>query len=175
MSRISPFALAFAALALVAMLAFALPATGATVTKTLVAKESGCTGEDALCFDTETISAVQGDTLTLTFQNPAANQQPHNLCIKIDQNLLCTPETDEYVEPGDPQAQLSVAASKAGSWEYWCNVPGHKTSGMLGTLTVSSAGGNDSTPPPKKQPGFEAALALAGIAAAVLVVARRRT
>lgn len=53
---------------------------------------------------------------------------PHNFAIdelKIDQDL----------DPGVKDIKVTINAP-AGSYEYYCNVPGHKEAGMVGTLTV---------------------------------------
>lgn len=39
------------------------------------------------------------------------------------------------IPPGE-NATLSFVADQAGTFEYWCNVTGHRDAGMEGTLTV---------------------------------------
>jgi uncharacterized cupredoxin-like copper-binding protein len=42
------------------------------------------------------------------------------------------------IAPG--QTQEVVINAPAGTYEYYCSVPGHKAAGMVGTLTVTGAG-----------------------------------
>ena len=41
---------------------------------------------------------------------------------------------DVDIDPG--ATQEVVINAPAGAYEYYCNVPGHKAAGMVGTLTV---------------------------------------
>lgn len=88
---------------------------------------------DYLHITPETISAKVGDTLQLTIENPLepekTEQGKHDLDIPdlgIDMPLL---------DPGQ-SVPRTVALAKAGTFEYYCSVPGHKEAGMVGTLVV---------------------------------------
>jgi uncharacterized cupredoxin-like copper-binding protein len=43
----------------------------------------------------------------------------------------------EHVQPGQT-ATVSFTSTAAGTYEYYCDVPGHKDAAMKGTLTVNS-------------------------------------
>jgi uncharacterized cupredoxin-like copper-binding protein len=43
----------------------------------------------------------------------------------------------EHVQPGQT-ATVSFTPTVAGTYEYYCDVPGHKDAAMKGTLTVNS-------------------------------------
>jgi len=63
------------------------------------------------------------------------------------------------IAPGDTKEVVINAA--AGEYEYYCNVPGHKEAGMIGTLIVSedaavAAPAGVATPPGEATPGAEA-------------------
>ena len=63
----------------------------------------------------------------IEFDLPNTGASPHDFSIdalKISQ----------AVEPGE-SAKVTINAP-AGTYEYYCNVPGHKEAGMVGTLTV---------------------------------------
>ena len=44
-------------------------------------------------------------------------------------------DIDVDIDPGDTQETMITAS--AGEYEYYCNVPGHKAAGMLGTLIAA--------------------------------------
>jgi len=70
-----------------------------------------------------TIAANTDVTFTLTNKGVA----PHNF--SIDQLHI-----DQDVQPGETKT-ITVKAP-AGTYQFYCNVPGHREAGMVGTLTV---------------------------------------
>ena len=70
--------------------------------------------------------AIPADTdVTVTLPNEGVTL--HNFA--IDELSI-----DVDIEPG--ATQEAVINAPAGVYEYYCNVPGHKAAGMVGTLTV---------------------------------------
>ena len=65
---------------------------------------------------------------------------PHDfkLCTKPTTTKAdtCTGKVTKQIVPGS-SATLTVAITKAGSYEYLCTVPGHATAGMKGLLKVT--------------------------------------
>ena len=88
----------------------------------------------------EQINAKVGDTLSLTVLNQGAS--PHNLRVCGDTppkpSIDCGEswgQTPYNIAP-NASAPLTVEVTKAGTFEYYCFVPGHKGAGMVGTLMV---------------------------------------
>jgi len=77
-------------------------------------------------FEPKTLTIPANTDAVVKLPNEGA--APHNfsidaLAIDVDQPA------------GDLSQQATINAA-AGSYEYYCNVPGHKQAGMVGTLTV---------------------------------------
>jgi plastocyanin len=81
-----------------------------------------------LSYDTKQLSAKAG-TITITFTNAAPLE--HNLTIAQGSKVLGA--TPTFVG-GNRTLTLSL---KAGSYTFYCSVPGHRQAGMEGTLSVS--------------------------------------
>ena len=81
-----------------------------------------------LSYDTKQLSAKAG-TVTITFTNAAPLE--HNLTIAQGSKVLGA--TPTFVG-GNRTLTLSL---KAGSYTFYCSVPGHRQAGMEGTLSVS--------------------------------------
>ena len=96
------------------------PAAGATVA--VAADPSG-----QLAFVQKTLTASAGK-VTFVFTNDAP--VPHNLAIKDG-----VTDGPTNTISGGATAKLSVDL-KAGTYEFYCAVPGHEQAGMKGTLTV---------------------------------------
>lgn len=79
-----------------------------------------------LKFQETTLTAKAGK-ITLDFSNPSA--VPHNIAVDGADGVSDT------VQDGGT-AELTVDLP-AGTYEYYCDVPGHRQAGMVGTLTVS--------------------------------------
>jgi uncharacterized cupredoxin-like copper-binding protein len=81
-----------------------------------------------LSYDTKQLSAKAG-TVTITFANSAPLE--HNLTIAQGSKVLGATPT---FGGGTRTLTLSL---KAGSYTFYCSVPGHRQAGMEGTLSVS--------------------------------------
>ena len=158
-------------LALAAVLAFASVASAQTSTQyehtVFLHEYSG-----GLHIVPEQINAKVGDTLVLTVLNQGAS--PHNLRVCGDTppkpSESCEQswgQTRFNIEPNGT-APLMVEVAKAGKFEYYCYVQGHKGAGMVGTLIVE---GDEKNGVPA--PGAIPILALVG--ALALALARRRS
>ncbi|HTE61736.1 MAG TPA: plastocyanin/azurin family copper-binding protein [Solirubrobacteraceae bacterium] len=80
-----------------------------------------------LTFEPTELTAKAG-SVTLDFTN--GSQVPHDVVVqKGDEDLGRT----EVITDSETEAQLDLAA---GSYTYYCSVPGHLEAGMKGTLTV---------------------------------------
>jgi plastocyanin len=100
------------------------PAPSGTVKTLLLSADP--TGQ--LRFDKNTLAAPAG-TVRITLNNPAP--VPHNISIEGPGGLSKQGPT---VQKGG--ASQVVATLKAGTYTYYCSVPGHRQAGMQGTLTV---------------------------------------
>lgn len=84
----------------------------------------------ALAFDVSELTAEAG-TVTITMANPSS--LPHNVAIKgngVDVK-------GEVVGTGGTSTVTAELA--AGTYTFYCSVPGHEAGGMTGTLTVEEA------------------------------------
>ena len=81
----------------------------------------------ALAFDKDSLTAKAGK-VTIDFDNPSAT--PHNVVIEEDGKDLAG------FDPITEGENAASAELKAGSYTYYCSVPGHREAGMEGTLTV---------------------------------------
>ncbi|HET7416135.1 MAG TPA: plastocyanin/azurin family copper-binding protein [Solirubrobacterales bacterium] len=81
----------------------------------------------ALEFDQNALSAKPGK-VTIDFTNPSAI--PHNVVIEGDGKELAG------FEPITEGKESETADLKAGTYTFYCSVPGHREAGMEGTLTV---------------------------------------
>ncbi len=79
----------------------------------------------ALAFEQTTLTAPAGE-ITLDLTNESA--VPHNIAVDGAEGVSDT------VQDGGT-AELTVTLP-AGTYEYYCDVPGHREAGMIGTLTV---------------------------------------
>lgn len=99
------------------------PSSGAGSSLTLTADPGG-----ALKFDTTTLSAKAG-TVTITLDNPSS--VPHAIAVEGDG----VDQDGETVQEGG--TSTVTVTLKAGTYTFYCPVPGHEAAGMKGTLTVS--------------------------------------
>jgi plastocyanin len=99
------------------------PAGGTVQTLLLSADPSG-----QLRFDKSSLQASAG-TVRITMKNPSPI--PHNISLQGPGGL------DKHGPTvGQGGASQVAAPVKAGTYTYYCSVPGHRQAGMQGTLTV---------------------------------------
>lgn len=79
-------------------------------------------------YDTTTMTAKVGQPVTVNIQNAGALE--HSFV--IDQFGVKL----EHIQAGQA-ATITFTPTTAGTYEYYCDVPGHKDAGMKGTLTVN--------------------------------------
>lgn len=76
-----------------------------------------------------TITVSPGASVTVTLKNAGA--LPHNFyCDQIN------PTESSLVDAGKSADFTFTAPSQAGTYDFWCSVPGHKELGMVGKLEV---------------------------------------
>lgn len=100
--------------------------TGATAGETieLAADPSG-----QLKFDKTMITAAAGD-ITIRLTNDSS--VPHDVGVRnADDKVLG--QSDEITKS---ETTLKLSRVKAGTYTFFCSVPGHEAAGMKGTLTV---------------------------------------
>lgn len=81
-----------------------------------------------LVFEPETLDAEAGEVV-LEYTNPS--EVPHNVAIEEGDETLAQSETVTGGGSADASAEL-----EPGEYVFYCAVPGHRESGMEGTLTV---------------------------------------
>lgn len=156
-------------LGLVAALLVAAPLAGAqAVTEHIVYLH-----ENPLHALPEVINARVGETIQFTVENPEApDKTPHNFLVCGDGKKPQESCDDRWgftgmIQPG-ASAVVTVDVAKAGVFEYYCYIPGHKGGGMRGELVVTGDESSKGVP----APALGALLAALGVAA--LVGGRRR-
>jgi plastocyanin len=83
-----------------------------------------------LKYDTDSLSAKAG-TVTIDFTNPASVS--HDVAVEDSSGQELG--TSDLISSGD-STSLDLSNLKAGSYTFFCTVPGHREAGMEGTLTV---------------------------------------
>jgi plastocyanin len=84
--------------------------------------------DGSLAFDTDQLSAKAGN-ITIEFDNPAAIS--HNVEVESPSAELGVSDTI-----AEDTTTLELTDVKPGTYEFYCNIPGHKEGGMEGALTV---------------------------------------
>ena len=83
-------------------------------------------GED-IKFDVTAIEAKVGQTINVTYNNKGV----------LDHTFLIDGlVTEQKVAPGQT-ITFSFTPKSAGTFEFYCNVAGHREAGMIGALTVT--------------------------------------
>lgn len=93
--------------------------------------------DGSLVFDPDGLSAAPG-TLTLAYANPSP--VPHNIAVEDEGGELLA-ESDT-VTAGEVSIEADVVP---GEYIFFCSVPGHRESGMEGTLTVEEGASDSAT------------------------------
>ncbi len=89
--------------------------------------EAVVTGTNAFEFVPADVEVDEGDRLGLVCEGSL----PHNLLIE-------TPTEDVVVaECGGLEAAEGVVEVPPGDYEFFCNIPGHREAGMVGTIVVN--------------------------------------
>ena len=78
-------------------------------------------------FDPATSNATPGQTINLTVKNVGSVQ--HTFVLK-EANVNLT------IDPGKTATQTFTAPATAGTYQYECDIAGHKEAGMVGQLVV---------------------------------------
>jgi plastocyanin len=100
-------------------------AGGASSNLTIAANASG-----QLAYDKKTLSAKAGKvTITMTNMSPLG----HNITIQQGTSGSVLGATPTF-QGGTKSVTVTL---KAGTYTFFCSVPGHRAGGMVGTLTVS--------------------------------------
>ena len=100
-------------------------AAGGATSLAIAANPSG-----SLAYDKKTLSAKAGKvTITMTNMSPVG----HNITIQKGTNGAVLGSTPTFMG-GTKSVSLNL---KAGTYTFYCSVPGHRQGGMVGTLTVS--------------------------------------
>ena len=103
----------------------AAAAGGGSTNLAIAANPSG-----SLAYDKKTLSAKAGKvTITMTNMAPLG----HNITIQKGTNGSVLGATPTF-QGGTKSVSLNL---KAGTYTFYCSVPGHRQGGMVGTLTVS--------------------------------------
>jgi plastocyanin len=98
---------------------------GGSTSLSIAANPSG-----ALSYDKKTLSAKAGK-VTITMTNMSS--EGHNITIQKGSNGAVLGSTPTF-QGGTKSVSLNL---KAGTYTFYCSVPGHRQGGMVGTLTVS--------------------------------------
>ena len=114
------------------------PASSSTATSSAAASSPGSASgalsiaadpSGALKFTKSTLTAKAG-TVTISFTN--SSPLAHNLTVQQGTNGPVLGATPTFMG-GTKTLKLTL---KAGTYTYYCSVPGHRAAGMQGTLTV---------------------------------------
>lgn len=84
--------------------------------------------EGQLMFTTMKATGKAGDD-TIDFKNPSS--VPHNVAIE-DSSGKTVVET-ETINKGETSSKVEL---EAGTYTFYCSIPGHREAGMEGTLTI---------------------------------------
>ncbi|MGZ4169417.1 MAG: plastocyanin/azurin family copper-binding protein, partial [Solirubrobacteraceae bacterium] len=111
--------------------------TSAGATSSSAAAASGATNlaiaanpSGSLAYDKKTLTAKAGKvTITMTNMSPVG----HNITIQQGTNGSVLGATPTF-QGTTKSVSLTL---KAGTYTFFCSVPGHRAAGMVGTLTVS--------------------------------------
>ncbi len=114
-------------LTLVTSLALTLSACGGSAAAGAGSPLSVAISANEFKFDPNTINASPGQTINLTVKNIGSVQHTWVL----DQgNVKLT------IDPGQTVSKTFTAPSTPGTYQFYCDLPGHKEAGMVGQLIV---------------------------------------
>lgn len=117
----------------------------------------------------ERFNAHEGDTLKVHIQNLGAGQHTVVFCGDgAEPESTCKDRwAFAVLQPGQ-EANLTVPAKRAGTFEFYCDIPGHKQGGMRSELVIQSTGEKT-----KSVPGADAAPIMIIATLLALLLSRR--
>jgi MYXO-CTERM domain-containing protein len=155
------------ALLALALLALA-PLASAQTEHNVYLHDQGSSGVGRLHLTPPVLNAEVGETLVFTIYNQGATL--HNLIVCGDGEKFEATCDDTWGRTrnldANETALITFEAQKAGRFDYYCDIPGHKGGGMAGTLVVQSEATEKSGIP-------LGPLALAALGAAAMALRRR--
>lgn len=77
-------------------------------------------------FSPNKITVNTGDTVTINFKNDGGVHDFVIDAFKVKSDVISTGKTESF----------TFTADKAGTYQFYCSIPGHKAKGMVGTLVV---------------------------------------
>ncbi|MBI3944092.1 MAG: cupredoxin domain-containing protein [Chloroflexi bacterium] len=80
-------------------------------------------------WDKNTLNVNSGQDVTITVNNKG--QLQHDLVVGLPSGEITTNPID-----AGKTGKISFKAPAAGTYDYWCTIPGHKEAGMVGKLVV---------------------------------------
>ena len=101
----------------------------ATPTAASAALAVASPADGSLVYDPKQLSAAAG-ALSIAYANPSP--VPHNIAVEDSSGKLVGSEIKPFAQ-GERTLKVTL---KAGTYTYYCSVPGHRQAGMAGTLTV---------------------------------------
>lgn len=84
------------------------------------------TGTDAFRFEPDQLEVAPGDRVGLVCEGSL----PHNIVVETEA------EDVVVVECGGLEAAEGTVDVEPGSYTFFCDIPGHRAAGMVGTVTV---------------------------------------
>lgn len=75
-----------------------------------------------------------GEEITVTFENVGSNQ--HNVGIDLDGDGDTDDDVRTETIPQGETATFTVTIEEPGEYTYFCDISGHRSAGMEGTLVV---------------------------------------
>lgn len=84
--------------------------------------------DNTFIFGVTTLSAQAGQTINVTLENSGALEHTF---------LIDELGVNSGTVAGGQSGTISFTPNTAGTYTFYCNVPGHKEGGMTGTLTVT--------------------------------------
>lgn len=96
---------------------------------------------DSLAFDVAEIEVEEGREVEIILDN-SQGSTTHTFTIEAMPVDGVHPESDEsdfvvhIVVEGGEETSVTFTPTEAGSYRYFCSVPGHADAGMVGTLVV---------------------------------------
>jgi uncharacterized cupredoxin-like copper-binding protein len=104
----------------------ASPSSPVTATPPPAETTTATVNGSEFAFDPGTIDVAAGSKVTLTLANKGT----------IEHDLTIDSLAIKLVAPAGQSQAVTTDALAAGTYEFYCSIPGHKDAGMTGTLTV---------------------------------------